>query len=828
MEPSAESPFGSRAYQRAARESAGTMVLRTVESGMRDLEGDGSFARRFRAAQEVGRVLDEVIDGDTAIRRICSNRGAPSLVVALMLEADESNAARRMPILKCLANLVRFVPFTELQDQRMWMVLQRMLFHSDTATISLALNAVKAMATVPECLAFMCSASFARRLSQTVRSLVASDDRSVSQTAQEVIRHLDGHSASARQQATVARPLPTLNAGGKVAAPTGGSLGWLPSFARRRAEAAPASGSSSNVRTLHGVTGAPPEPLSTGSNGTNNSAHTSGRASPIEPPLLKHTPQTNSSRSVLSREAQIEELKKWRGLIEVKAKEHSKRPNGSGALQPSNSSGSSADTDRSKPVPSSERRLISDIFIGRTRRRSREMQQADVDSAVEAEKKLVGAKQDTAAEAPTEAETSAGRRGLRVSSSASYDYLPLHSESAGRPPALVETADSSHASFSSESLAVEEGPQVVVSSVGSRLKRSTRSWNSATTEAEALLTAPLLEPETETKSDLPESDLRRRVKELTVEAPLRIEDDARSLDGGSAPSEFSSEGPMTRDQVTIGTHGPFDGNASSHQGALMRGESSDGGYDFELEEAPISPSAWTMSPAEVARLSTPGLRFGSAQLADQSNGGSLLRPRDPSMRTGCASSGCSSSTSPELSLEPSAGPDSQPSHGTLGLGNTVNAADSAEAIANTMALIQQASMQSSTSTAEAQRGMSAAERRRARRNRFADVPSLGDDAESVGENSGRATYLSGVDSLGENSANHSRLSGGAESVGEGSFRNYRFSGAGVAESDSARRSGLIEDGSPEDESRLHGVGFGDPSTLQMEVDRGECEEMMGP
>ena len=53
MEPSAESPFGSRAYQRAARESAGTMVLRTVEvSSQHEGWREG---RRGRGEEEGGK-----------------------------------------------------------------------------------------------------------------------------------------------------------------------------------------------------------------------------------------------------------------------------------------------------------------------------------------------------------------------------------------------------------------------------------------------------------------------------------------------------------------------------------------------------------------------------------------------------------------------------------------------------------------------------------------------------------------------------------------------------------------------------------------------------
>eukprot|EP00962_Isochrysis_galbana_P038105 scaffold13466_cov103-Isochrysis_galbana.AAC.3 len=788
--PVNDSPLGSRAYTRAARGAAGTMVLRTIEvsrgqptaqltrpvraraatqpappgiassrpahgaarsrrarrrasprasksaerphpapwqSGMRDLEGDGAFAKRFRAAQELGRILAEAPDADAGVQRVCSQRGAPSLVVALMLEADESNATRRMPILTCLAHLVRFVPPDELQDQRMWMLLQRMLFHSDLDTVSLALRAVDSMARHPDIVAHMCTASFARRLGQTVRSLAGSEASDISQVAAALSRTLDAYAAAERARADAAHAAAPMPMGLVRGAQNGTSLGWLPSFGRRRTEPIPASSSAASIRASPVPEAAPPPPivlpvvLPVASAAAPGSGNASGRASPLGA-AGRPGARPGAARTARAREAQIEELKQWRGMIEPRMEGPSRV-----GEQPSQEDGESQEMSKLVPFPES-RRMLSELFSSRARRWSREMDAAPATAPAVA---------DGVPEATAEKPSPSGPWGRQVASPASFDSLPP--PRAGEPTAAARASLDGHDGHSATELvaavaeaeeadlawlslprtaASSHAPQSPLSihpssSLGVMQAASSSSFplqSSAPVRRHSLGNDGSHVSEGGADPRLSDSDARRRLAGLCVEVAPSMESDAISV-----PAEAGGEEDGASPQSDVAADDADDAGAAGGQGRglIPRGESSEGGDEFELDETPISPSTWIMSPVPVG-----GWRGADGM------GGELACP--PSS---------AGSAPPPPTLVP----------GKSHFGNTVNAVDSAEAIANTMALLQQASVQSAASTTQAQHGMSAADRRRARRNRFAEVPTAGDDPESASEMKQEVARLSEAD-----------------------------------------------------------------------------------
>ena len=82
-----DSPLGARALINAQHSGAGRIVLSAIQHAVRELEGDASLGRRFRATQELARLLAEVSDdGDRGVCALLEDRGAASLLVALMLK----------------------------------------------------------------------------------------------------------------------------------------------------------------------------------------------------------------------------------------------------------------------------------------------------------------------------------------------------------------------------------------------------------------------------------------------------------------------------------------------------------------------------------------------------------------------------------------------------------------------------------------------------------------------------------------------------------------------------------------------------------------------
>ena len=105
-----DSPLGARALINAQHSGAGRIVLSAIQHAVRELEGDASLGRRFRATQELARLLAEVSDdGDRGVCALLEDRGAASLLVALMAECGEEREATRNSVLACLTSVVRFL-----------------------------------------------------------------------------------------------------------------------------------------------------------------------------------------------------------------------------------------------------------------------------------------------------------------------------------------------------------------------------------------------------------------------------------------------------------------------------------------------------------------------------------------------------------------------------------------------------------------------------------------------------------------------------------------------------------------------------------------------
>eukprot|EP00965_Chrysotila_dentata_P198733 6178986-Pleurochrysis_carterae.AAC.2 len=102
--------------------------LTSIQSSLHVIASDATLGKRMRAVQELGRVLNETADGDFGVQRVCSGFGAPSLLVALMLECGEEREATRNDIMHCLAALTSFTTAAELSDTRLWSLLMRMLY----------------------------------------------------------------------------------------------------------------------------------------------------------------------------------------------------------------------------------------------------------------------------------------------------------------------------------------------------------------------------------------------------------------------------------------------------------------------------------------------------------------------------------------------------------------------------------------------------------------------------------------------------------------------------------------------------------------------------
>ena len=125
----------SKAY--SLRRRAPDMASGALHGALLSLEDDSaSLSRRFRATQELRRLLADLVDGDPVACRICYGRRAPSLLVAMMDEFGEDRDATRNDILGCLASLVRFVPGEELaSDPRLWALLMRMMYQRDNESV---------------------------------------------------------------------------------------------------------------------------------------------------------------------------------------------------------------------------------------------------------------------------------------------------------------------------------------------------------------------------------------------------------------------------------------------------------------------------------------------------------------------------------------------------------------------------------------------------------------------------------------------------------------------------------------------------------------------
>ncbi|EOD26989.1 hypothetical protein EMIHUDRAFT_236187 [Emiliania huxleyi CCMP1516] len=182
-----ESDPGAQA-RGAPRSVANVTALRAISVSITTIDTNTTtLAQRFRSAQELAKVLADIDEGDVGARRVCSGHDAPLLLVALMNEAGESNAQRRVPLLTCLASLVRFIGPEELKDQRLWMLLQRMLFQSDATSVHHALAAIAAITRQEECLAFVCGTPMAKRLQQALGSLAAAEHSATAALAQQVL-----------------------------------------------------------------------------------------------------------------------------------------------------------------------------------------------------------------------------------------------------------------------------------------------------------------------------------------------------------------------------------------------------------------------------------------------------------------------------------------------------------------------------------------------------------------------------------------------------------------------------------------------------------------
>ena len=123
--------MGARHFTRATRGDAGTgrMLVTAIQNRIEVIQGDEALGKRYRAVQELGRMLEEVPDDDPSVCKVC--RGSTTLIVGLMTEAGEMNTSTRNAILSCLAALTRFLPGSELiAEPRMWALLLRMLYQA--------------------------------------------------------------------------------------------------------------------------------------------------------------------------------------------------------------------------------------------------------------------------------------------------------------------------------------------------------------------------------------------------------------------------------------------------------------------------------------------------------------------------------------------------------------------------------------------------------------------------------------------------------------------------------------------------------------------------
>ena len=182
------------------------MASNALHGALLSLEDDSaSLSRRFRATQELRRLLADLVDGDPVACRICYGRRAPSLLVAMMDEFGEDRDATRNDILGCLASLVRFVPGEELaSDPRLWALLMRMMYQRDNESVLHALTAVLHMGGQAECLKTLHAA---RRMPAILRELRASPHAEVAATAERVFALLPGEaSSSAYESAAVEAP----------------------------------------------------------------------------------------------------------------------------------------------------------------------------------------------------------------------------------------------------------------------------------------------------------------------------------------------------------------------------------------------------------------------------------------------------------------------------------------------------------------------------------------------------------------------------------------------------------------------------------------------
>ena len=289
-----ESDPGAQA-RGAPRSVANVTALRAISVSITTIDTNTTtLAQRFRSAQELAKVLADIDEGDVGARRVCSGHDAPLLLVALMNEAGESNAQRRVPLLTCLASLVRFIGPEELKDQRLWMLLQRMLFQSDATSVHHALAAIAAITRQEECLAFVCGTPMAKRLQQALGSLAAAEHSATAALAQQVSSRL----AAAAAAAAIDSKSPP------AAAAPSRRIG-LPGFGRRR--------SASEQQPQPGPAPAAPPTRLEQVLPIGEAGDTESGGGPEQRSIGEEAGA--GSAAELQRAAAIEELKRWRGSM---------------------------------------------------------------------------------------------------------------------------------------------------------------------------------------------------------------------------------------------------------------------------------------------------------------------------------------------------------------------------------------------------------------------------------------------------------------------------------------------------------------------------------
>ena len=204
-----DSPLGARALINAQHSGAGRIVLSAIQHAVRELEGDASLGRRFRATQELARLLAEVSDdGDRGVCALLEDRGAASLLVALMAECGEEREATRNSVLACLTSVVRFLKPEELvPNTRLWQLLTRMTYNRDEASLLHTLTAFKHVSQHAECAETILAS---KRLPPQLRACAESANPTLAKVARETLDRLAladaGRDAAAASAAADAPP----------------------------------------------------------------------------------------------------------------------------------------------------------------------------------------------------------------------------------------------------------------------------------------------------------------------------------------------------------------------------------------------------------------------------------------------------------------------------------------------------------------------------------------------------------------------------------------------------------------------------------------------